>query len=231
MVDEKLVNRVLYNSTWEFEAAQADGSFYYFLNLISSEDTSILWGVTGTHEKNIVLANSGIGGYVVSKNTVDPQSVIDAMINTFYGSADAYYMGFAGIPDIDYEINEMQFKNLRGNNGVRVVEEYAPYLKFNGYTFVDENNKTRLNGLEMVTEKAEGLFNENKLFFTNIMDGPYELDVNYSAKGLVKSLFDRGLSVDDLLTEYKNLMKKANAQELLDEKNERIGKVTIYNYN
>jgi len=230
MVDEKMINTVDYSSTFAFEE-ENDGSFYYFVNGIGNLDkVTIIWYVEGTNNENLCRANTGAGCYVLSKNTEKPQEVIDTFINTFYGSPEGYYMAFGGIKEIDYKVDGKKYISIAGKNAVRILERYTPYLKSNGYSWVNENNEIISKNCEFLTEGTEILYNMNKLYFTSLLDTPFGTDLNNYSKQMVSSLIAGDINVNDLLSEYRTHMKMTGTQDMIDSENEALGKTTNFHY-
>ena len=231
MVDEKLIKQVDYSSTGAFEEEKNDGSFYYFVNGINDlEKHTIIWFVEGTNNENLCRANTGAGCYVLSKNTENPQEVVDAFIDTFYGSPEGYYMAFGGIKEIDYKVDGKKYIDIAGKSGVRILDRYTPYLKSNGYSYVNADNEVRAKNLEYLTDGSEALFNMKKLYFTSLLDTPFGVDSNNYAKQMISLLIVDEISVDDLLIEYRNKMKMTDMQNAIDSKNESVDKITQYKY-
>ncbi|MBN2851172.1 MAG: extracellular solute-binding protein [Clostridia bacterium] len=231
MADENIIKEVLYNSMYGFYDTDTEGSYYYTVNTISDlEKYEIEWYLEGSNKENVCQALTGGNSYVLSKNTENPQGVVNTFMDTFYGSPEGYYRGFFGIEGIDYEIDGKTVIKKNSAEYCGVVEYYLPYLALDGYSVVNEDRIAIQNNITYLAEQSELLSSKNLMFFTTLA-GDYEnLKLSCNARALVNNLIGGGVSVDDLLNEYKAYMKKNNVGETIDNLNEAIGKTTMYHY-
>jgi hypothetical protein len=52
-------------------------------------------------------------------------------------------MALGGIEEIDYKVDGKKYIDIAGKNGVRILDNYTPYLKSDGYSqdMIDSKNE------------------------------------------------------------------------------------------
>lgn len=231
MVDENIIKSVAYNNMYGFYETENEGSFQYTVNSIYDLDKNkIIWYLKGSNDENLCTAYTGGSSYIMSINTKNPQEVLNTFIDTFYGSAKGYYNAYLGIEGIDYEIDGKKLIRINEISSIRVLEEYSPYLMTDDYSYVNESNINRFPNQNYLSSEAEMLSTKNLLFFSSFMGEPDRVILSYNANSLIRRIIGKEASVDDLLYEYIEYMKKNNIQEIIDNKNSDIGKSTTFKY-
>lgn len=236
MTSEGIVKQTDIKSFKDYTDSKNIGSYADYVSIGDNSDFadySYSFYLKGYNEVKTYLgiATAITSSYVLSANTKNPQEIVDKFINTFYGSDEGYYSAFSGLKDIDYLYENKLFTDISGIKGVRILNVYSPYLKSNGYSSVDNNNVEEYSSFEFFENEANMLSTNNMLYFAGLSDGPYTFpNFSDSARLLVNKVISQNDSVDNLLKQYLDNMKKGNFQEYIDEMNSKIGKATVNKY-
>ena len=231
MAGENIIHQVTYNNSNAYEAQNVDGSYYNYITSIGDKSkNSVLWYVKGTCNDFLCRSSEGFGCYVLSAATKDPSSVVNKFIDTFYGSAEGYYVAYGGIEGVDFRVEDKTYITVSGNKRIHLLDEYAPYLITSGYYYDDENMSDPFKSIEYLITSSNYLYSNNIMFNTSVLDGPYSKNFENESVKMINKIIANEITVEDALAEYRITMIQMGAQDFIDEMNSAIGKVTGNRY-
>lgn len=232
---------------WSFRETAGFGNFYDFSNFSGSSFDLSEWEkifYLGESREKSVIALKPQKCYVLTSNTENPDSVINAFVNIFLSDVTGMAMGSLGIPDENYtltgntlthlfETSDNEGSDFYENNiwltglnhdmlnssGVTVKSNYFS----DDYISMSKSNITEYNDLM-----------NNNLLFTDSWFLPHTDYKNVQrsfAVAMYNYFFEMdNISINDYINNYIESAKKAGAEQILYDLNEDAGTFSTFSY-
>jgi hypothetical protein len=168
--------------------------------------------------------------YVLTKNSIDPDSTINILIDTFIVNENGFQVGRYGVPELSYrynegvvylfpqddkkEFNDLDYPNIIVSNP---LYKYEPDTLFLG----EENDHIQCNHDDIILEQSSNTAFYNvpwSVIFPNynIAKADYSREFGFKANSIVENLLNGIISLTDGIEEYRMVFIICNANlELL----------------
>jgi len=233
--DEGILHK---NMNWDFMDREGFGNFYDLSYFFEPEDN---WNKIYTFNPGTdypsVIALKPDSCFVLTSNVENPESMLNAFINTFMGSTEGMVMGLFGMPEINY--------STAGNSITQITPfSNSESIRLTGLNVnLLENENVEIESPFYGEGMIESLKNESRViedFFSKnmlITDSWFLPHSNYknAQRGFSQSFYSYLMDIDSISTSdfvefYKKKALEAGYDEILNDLNNDAGTIAVYSY-
>lgn len=237
------------NLTFDFVGQIGYGNCFDYSNFktwdIDRDEWTFIYSLNEDPYKS-VTALKPTNCFVLTSNTENPAKVINEFVSAFFGSAEGLALGSYGVPGSDFTIDAntlthiYKYENTYGQSnfynenialsGMNYELLYSMGFRLESEFFEEDFIDRKLRQQELIGEMLL-----DDMIFTDSFYLPHP---NYKAvqTSFVNTMFqyfyeDMGpASPEELIDNYLDNQKKAGAEQILYEMNEKLGVSSTYNY-